>query len=67
MTTTKHPDIHVQLTGTDGNVFALMGEVTRALKNAGHRADAQELRVRVFDCDSYGAALSLFAEYVEVS
>ena len=28
----KYPTIEVQLTGQDGNAFAIMGEVTRAMK-----------------------------------
>lgn len=30
----KYPDIEVTLTGTNGNAFAVMGEVRRALKAA---------------------------------
>ena len=29
---TKYPDIHVQLTGNDGNAFVILGKVTAALK-----------------------------------
>jgi hypothetical protein len=35
MTTTKYPNIEVQLTGEDGNAFAIMGAVRRALRRAG--------------------------------
>ena len=31
---TKYPEIEVQLTGNDGNAFAVMGAVQRALKRA---------------------------------
>ena len=30
----KYPEIEVQLTGNDGNAFAIMGIVTQALKEA---------------------------------
>jgi hypothetical protein len=30
-----HPEVSVQLTGTDGNAFAILGKVTRALTRAG--------------------------------
>ena len=30
-----HPDICVQLTGEDGNAFAILGRTTRALRHAG--------------------------------
>lgn len=32
----KFPEIQVQLTGEDGNAFAIIGRVSRALKRAGH-------------------------------
>jgi len=34
-TTTKYPNIVVDLIGEDGNAFAIMGRVTRAMRNAG--------------------------------
>jgi hypothetical protein len=33
--TPKYPDITVLLTEDDGNAFAIMGKVKRAMKNAG--------------------------------
>lgn len=35
MTTTRYPDIEVQLTGEDGNAFAILGAVQRGLRRAG--------------------------------
>jgi hypothetical protein len=32
---TKYPEVEVQLTGQDGNAFAIMGRVAGALKKAG--------------------------------
>lgn len=32
--TPKYTDIEVQLTGQDGNAFAIIGRVSKALKNA---------------------------------
>lgn len=34
MTTTKYPDIKVTLIGEDGNAFAILGNVRRAMKRA---------------------------------
>ena len=34
-TGTKYPEITVQLTGEDGNAYAIMGRVMRALRRAG--------------------------------
>ena len=31
----RYPDIHVTLTGTDGNAFFILGTVRRALRDAG--------------------------------
>lgn len=35
MTTTRYPDIEVQLTGNDGNAMSIMTRVSRALRIAG--------------------------------
>ncbi len=32
----RHPEITVQLTGTDGNAYAVLGAVQKALRRAGH-------------------------------
>lgn len=55
-----------KLVGTDGNVFALAGRVTDALKRAGLNDRAKEFSKRLWECDSYGAALRLMDEYVDV-
>lgn len=34
-TTPKYPDIEVQLSGHDGNAFAIMGAVSKAMRRAG--------------------------------
>ena len=60
-------DIEVQLIGTDGNVFALGGKVSRALKLGGHPELASEFTSSLFKCSSYDEALQLIMEYVEVS
>ena len=56
-----------KLTGTDGNVFALAGRVTNTLKKAGQFDMAKEFSGRLSKCGSYGEALALMQEYVEVS
>lgn len=37
----KHPEIEVELTGRDGNAFAIMGAVQRAMRQA--RLDSSEI------------------------
>jgi len=38
----RHPEVVVQLTGEDGNAFAILGTVRQALREAGHTDDAAE-------------------------
>jgi hypothetical protein len=54
-----------KLAGTDGNVFALAGRVTTALKKAGQKDKADEFSKKLWECESYEAALQLMCEYVE--
>ena len=56
-----------KLVGTDGNVFALAGRVSKALKQAGQAEQAKEFQGKLFQCGSYDEALILMQEYVEVS
>ena len=56
-----------KLSGTDGNVFALGGKVSRTLKKAGLRVEADEFQHRLFhECHSYDEALQLMMQYVDV-
>lgn len=54
------------LTGVDGNVFAIMGTVKRTLQNAGFKDEAKEMCTRVWSCGSYAEALTIMGEYVEI-
>ena len=56
-----------KLTGQDGNVFNLIAIATKVLKKHGMKEQAKELTSRAFNCGSYGEALSIIGEYVEVS
>jgi hypothetical protein len=56
-----------RLTGTDGNIFALLGRVMACLKKAGQPADAAEVSRRVMACASYHDALRVLMEYVDVT
>lgn len=55
-----------RLSGTDGNVFAVIGNVSRALTKAGQSEKAKEFKEKAFKSDSYDAVLVLCFEYVEV-
>ena len=63
----RQTGIEVQLTGTDGNVFALLGTCTRVLKRAGFQQHAAELTDRVTAAESYNQALGIMSEYLDVS
>lgn len=55
-----------KLVGTDGNVFAVIGNVSKALKKAGMPEKAKEFENRAFNSGSYDEVLQLCFEYVEV-
>lgn len=59
-------DVVVRLTGTDGNVFAVIGTVRTALKEAGHPELAKEFTEACFAAGSYDAVLRLCMAYVNV-
>lgn len=56
----------VQLTGQDGNVFNIIGIVSKALKRAGKQKEAAEFTNRAMTSSSYDAVLQLCFEYVDV-
>ena len=58
-------EIPVQLTGEDGNAFAIIGAVSKALKRAGFRDEAEAFKIAAFDCESYDALLVLAMETVD--
>ena len=55
-----------QLTGEDGNVFSIIGRVSKALKRAGQEDKAEEFRKKAMQSESYDAVLRLCMDYVEV-
>jgi len=61
----KFPDITVRLVGEDGNAYAIIGAVTRALKRAGHTEAAAECQKEIMSGD-YDHLLQTAMAYVEV-
>ncbi len=57
----------VKLIGEDGNVFLIIGRVTKALKRVGQKERAQEFATRAMSSGSYDEVLGLLDEYVEVT
>ena len=62
---TDKPDC--PLIGVDGNVFNLIGIALRTLKKHGLGGQAKEMSSRVFACGSYGEALNIIGEYVNIT
>lgn len=58
--------ISVKLIGEDGNVFNIIGIVSKALKRAGMADKAAEFTKKAFTAGSYDDVLCLCMEYVEV-
>ncbi len=54
----------VELTGQDGNVFNLIGLVSKALKKAGYGKHAKEMEERCFNSGDYDEVFAIFREYV---
>ena len=55
-----------RLTGTDGNVFSVIGNVTKCLKDAGLRDKAEEFKNKAFTSHDYNSVLALCFDYVDV-
>jgi hypothetical protein len=63
----RHPEVTVQLTGEDGNIFFIIGRVRKALR----RADVAEEEIDAFsrevnETESYAAALAAVMRWVRV-
>ena len=55
-----------KLIGEDGNVFNLLGKVSKVLKQNNLYEQEKEMTDRVFNSRSYNEALRIFADYVEI-
>lgn len=64
---TKYPEIHVQLTGQDGNAFAILGAVKRELRKAKVSKEEQDLFMEEATSGDYDHLLQTTMEWVEVS
>jgi len=63
----KYPEIEVQLSGTDGNAFAIIGTVTRALRRAGVSADEVSAFTDDATSGDYDHVLQTAMRWVDVS
>lgn len=55
-----------KLIGTDGNVFAIIGKVSKTLKSSGLNEEAKKMQDRCFSAGSYDEVLQIIQEYVEI-
>lgn len=62
----KYPDVVVQLSGEDGNSFAILGRINRALRAAGH-ADAVGSFTAEATAGDYSHLLATAMRWVEVT
>lgn len=63
----KFPDVSVDLSETDGNVFSIIGKVKKALERAGHREAADEFRTKAMEAESYDDVIQLAMSMVDVN
>jgi len=61
----RKPDC--ELIGQDGNIFNLMGIASRTLRRNGMSEEATEMCNRIRESDSYGSALCIIGEYVNIT
>ena len=62
----KYPDVTVKLTGRDGNAFAIMGTVQRALHKAGVSRNEIDLYLKEATAGDYDHLLQITMRWVNV-
>lgn len=63
----KYPDVAVQLTGGDGNAFAIVGAVRKAIRRAHGEEAAKAYADEAMESESYDALLQHAMRTVRVS
>lgn len=63
----KHPEVSVQLTGQDGNAFAILGRVRTALRQAGVPDDEIKEFMAEATAGDYDHLLATCMKWVDVS
>lgn len=62
----KYPDVSVKLVGEDGNIFSIIGRISKALRRAGHSDVVEEFQKEITSSSSYDEALGVAMKWVEV-
>lgn len=63
----EHVKPDCPLIGEDGNIFRLMGIASETLRENGMQEQAEEMRGRIFQSQSYDSALSIIGDYVNIT
>ena len=63
----KYPEVQVQLSGNDGNAYAILGAVTNALKKAGVEKAERDAFYTEATADDYDHLLRTAMRWVEVN
>ena len=63
----EHVKPDCPLIGEDGNIFRLMGIASETLRENGMQEQAEEMRSRIFQCQSYDSALNIIGDYVNIT
>ena len=63
----EHVKPDCPLIGTDGNIFHLIGRASETLRKNGMQEQAEEMRNRIFQCQSYDSAPSIIGDYVNIT
>jgi len=67
MSVPKYPGVHVTLTGSDGNAFAILGAVRAALKRAGIAKAERDAFFAEATAGDYDHLLQTAMRWVDVS
>lgn len=63
----QYPDVHVQLTGKNGNAWVIIGEVAAAIRREAGTEAEQAFATAATSCGSYEELLRLCMRTVNVS
>lgn len=64
--TPKHPEVHVELVGQDGNAFSILGRVSEAMKRAKVPAEEQSAFQAEATSGDYDHLLRTVTKWVSV-
>lgn len=66
MSNVTYPDVTVELSGTDGNAFAIIGKVSKAIRREVGADEAKKFSSEVLNSGSYDELLQFCMQTVNV-